>query len=75
MLSDIMTCILATAFTLWVYTKSLKENTIDGMTDTSGFFISLAKYGLVTPILVTLALLAFTLSVFGWAFLASLIIH
>ena len=39
------------------------------------FLCSLAKYGLVVPILVMLALLAFALSVCGWAFLASLIIH
>ena len=75
MLSDMMTCILGTAFILWIYIKSLKENTFDGKTYIPGFLCSLAKYGLVVPILVMLALLAFALSVCGWAFLASLIIH
>lgn len=40
-----------------------------------GFLCSLAKYGLVAPTLVILALSAFMLSVCGWALLASLIIH
>ena len=75
MLSDMMTCILGTTFILWVYIKSLKENTFDGKTYMPGFLCSLAKYGLVAPILVMLALLAFALSVRGWAFLASLIIN
>lgn len=75
MLSDMMTCILGTAFILWVYIKSLKENTFDCKTYMPGFLCSLAKYGLVVPILVMLALLAFALSVCGWALLASLIIH
>lgn len=75
MLSDMMTCILGTAFILWVYIKSLKENTFDGKTHMPGFLCSLTKYGLVAPTLVILALLAFILSVCGWAFLVSLIIH
>ena len=75
MLSDMMTCILGTAFLLWIYIKSLKENTFDDKTYMPGFLCSLAKYGLVMPIIVMLALLAFALSVCGWAFLASLIIH
>lgn len=75
MLSDMVTCILGTAFILWIYIKSLKENTFDGKTYMPGFLCSLAKYGLVMPIIVILALVAFTLSVCGWAFLASLIIH
>lgn len=75
MLSDMMTCILGTAFFLWIYIKSLKENTIDGMTNTSGFFLSLAKYGLVVPFIALLALLAATLSIFGVGLLASLIFH
>ena len=75
MLSDMMTYILGTAFLLWVYIKSLKENTFDGKTYMPGFLCSLAKYGLVAPTLVILALSAFILSVCGWTFLASLIIH
>lgn len=75
MLSDIMTCILGTAFILWVYIKSLKENTFDGKTYMPGFLCSLAKYGLVVPILVLLTLLALLLAVFGVGLLASLIIH
>lgn len=74
-LSDMMTCILGTAFTLWVYTKSLKENTFDGKTDVNGFFVSLAKYGLVVPILVILMLLASLLTVVGVGLLASHIFH
>lgn len=75
MLSDMMTYILGTAFILWVYIKSLKENTFDGETYIPGLLCSLAKYGLVAPTLVILALLLFMLSVCGWAFLASIIIH
>lgn len=75
MLSDMMMYILGTAFFLWVYIKSLKENRFDGKTYMPGFLCSLAKYGLVAPTLVILALSAFILSVCGWAFLASLIIH
>ena len=75
MLSDMMAYILGTAFLLWAYIKSLKENTFDGKTYKHGFLCSLAKYGLVAPTLVILALSAFILSVCGWAFLASLIIH
>lgn len=37
MLSDMMTCTLGTAFILWVYLKSLKENTFDGKTYMPGF--------------------------------------
>lgn len=75
MLSDMMTCILGTAFILWIYIKSLKENTFDGKTYMPGFLCSLAKYGFIMPIIVILVLVAFMLSVCGWAFLASLIIH
>jgi len=72
---DISAYIIGTVFLLWVYIKSLKENTFDGKTCMPGFLCSLAKYGLVAPTLVILALSAFILSVCGWAFLASLIIH
>lgn len=67
--------VLGTVFLLWAYIKSLKENTFDGKTYIPGFICSLAKYGLVAPTLIILALSAFILSVCGWAFLASLIIH
>ena len=50
MLSDMMTYILGTAFLLWAYIKSLKENTFDGKTYMPGFLCSLAKYGLVALI-------------------------
>ena len=72
---DISAYIIGAVFLLWVYIKSLKENTFDGKTYMPGFLCSLAKYGLVAPTLVILALSAFILSVCGWAFLASLIIH
>lgn len=72
---DISAYIIGTAFFLWAYIKSLKENMFDGKTYMPGFLCSLAKYGLVAPTLVILALSAFILSVCGWAFLASLIIH
>ena len=75
MLSDMMRFILASALFLCGYLKSLKENTFDGKTDVPGFFGSLAKYFIVMPILIMLALLAFALSVCGLAFLASIIIH
>ena len=57
--------IIGTAFLLWTYIKSLKENTFDGKTYMPGFLCSLAKYGLVAPTLVILALSAFILSVCG----------
>lgn len=75
MLSDMMTCILGTAFFLWVYIKSPKENTFDGKTYMSGFLCSLAKYGLVAPILVLFMLLASLLTVFGIGLLTLLIFH
>mgnify|MGYP003086810919 FL=1 len=67
---DISAYIIGTVFLLWAYIKSLKENTFDGKTYMHGFLCSLAKYGLVAPTLVILALSAFILSVCGWAFLA-----
>ena len=72
---DISAYIIGTVFLLWAYIKSLKENTFDGKTYMPGFLCSLAKYGLVAPTLTIFALSAFILSVCGWAFLASLIIH
>lgn len=75
MFKDISAYIIGAVFLLWVYIKSLKENTFDGKTYMPGFLCSLAKYGLVAPTLVILALSAFMLSVCGWAFLASLIIR
>lgn len=75
MLSDMMTCILGTAFLLWAYIKSLKENTVNGTTNVPNFVFSLIKYIAIVPLMIIIALLAFILSVCGWAFLASLIIH
>lgn len=72
---DISAYIIGAVFLLWAYIKSLKENTFDGKTYMPGFLCSLAKYGLAAPTIVILALSAFILSVCGWAFLASLIIH
>lgn len=75
MLSDMMTCIIVTAFILWVYIKSLKENTVDGMTNVRGFLCSLAKYGLVAPTLGILALILFMLFVLSIGLLVSFIFY
>ena len=75
MLSDIITCIIGSAYLLWAYTKSLKENTVNGMTNVPNFVFSLIKYMFVMPLMVILVLLAFWLSALGVAFLITQFIH
>lgn len=72
---DISTCIIGTVFLLWVYTKSLKENTVNGMTNVPNFVFSFVKYIGVVPLIVILALLTFWLSALGVAFLITQFIH
>ena len=72
---DISTAVIGSAYLLWAYTKSLKENTVDGMTNVPNFVFSFVKYIGVVPLIVILALLTFWLSVLGVAFLTSTFIH
>lgn len=43
MLPDIITRIIGSAYLLWAYTKSLKENTVNGMTNVPNFVFSFIK--------------------------------
>jgi hypothetical protein len=72
---DIITCIIGSAYLLWAYTKSLKENTVNGMTNVPNFVFSFVKYIGVVPLIVILVLLTFWLSVLGIVSLASTFIH
>ena len=75
MLSDIITCIIGSAYLLWAYTKSLKENTANGMTNVPNFVFSFIKYIGVVPLIVILVLLTLWLFVLGIAFLISTFIN
>ena len=72
---DISTAVIGSAYLLWAYTKSLKENTVNGMTNVPNFVFSFVKYIGVVPLIVILALSTFWLSVLGIAFLTSTFIH
>ena len=74
-LKDISTAVIGSTYLLWAYTKSLKENTVNGMTNVPNFVFSFVKYIGVVPLIVILALLTFWLSVLGIAFLTSTFIH
>ena len=72
---DISTAVIGSAYLLWAYSKSLKENTVNGMTNVPNFVFSFVKYIAVVPLMVILALLALWLSVLGIAFLIAIFIH
>lgn len=72
---DMSIAVIGSAYLLWAYTKSLKENTVNGMTNVPNFVFSFVKYIGVVPLIVILALLTFWLSVLGIAFLTSALIH
>ena len=74
-LKDISTAVIGSTYLLWAYTKSLKENTVNGMTNVPNFVFSFVKYIGVVPLIVILALLTFWLSVLGIVSLASTFIH